>query len=318
MRVAVLIKYVPEVSSDLRFSTDHRVVREASDGTLNELDEHAVEAALRLVAEASGASDVPTGAAPGAGAVSSSNGTTTNEATGPEQDLAGEVIALTMAPEHGSLALRKSFQMGVSRGIRLTDDALVDSDTFGTAAALAAAIRKLGEAAPIDAVVTGIASSDGATGVLAALMAAELGWPLLSYADSVTLDPTTRQLTITRHTDEANEAYRAPLPVVLSVTDAANTVRTPNFKLIMAARKAPIEAWSAAELDLDPELIGAQGSRIAVVDTSRIPPKPPAPTVHDDGAGSGARALLDFLVERDLVEKDLAGNDMAERELVQP
>ena len=292
MRVVVLVKYVPDITSDLRFSTDHRVVREAGSGTLNELDEHAVEAALQLVA-----------AAPD---VVVEKDTTMANATPadapPDETTAGEVIAITMAPDHADLALRKAFQMGATRGIRLTDEALVDSDTFGTTQALTAAIRKLGEVKPIDVVVTGIASSDGATGVLAALIADELGWPLLSFADSVQLDGDA--VTITRHPDEVVETFRAHLPVVLSVTDAANTVRTPNFKLIMAARKAEIETWSLADLDIDADQVGAAGSRIAVVATTRIPAKPEAPRVFDDGAGSGAKALVEFLVEKGLVNHE--------------
>lgn len=286
MRIAVLVKYVPEVTSDLRFSDSHQVVREGSDSTLNELDEHAVEAALELASAADAAAVEP---------VETEGGPAVQAAETKES----EVIALTMAPESGDLALRKAFQMGVGRGIRLTDDALADSDLFGTTLALAAAIRKLGAEQPVDLVVLGMASSDGSTAVLPALLANELGWPKLSFADTVTL--ANGGLNITRHVDEAVETLWSGLPAVLSVTDAANTVRTPNFKLIMAARKTPIEAWSAADLDLDPTLVGNSGSRIAVVETARVPAKPDAEMVYDDGAGSGAAALVDFLVEKELV-----------------
>lgn len=280
MRIVVLVKYVPEVTSDLRFSDARRVVREAGDSTLNELDEHAIEAALSLAAETSPELDAAASDASASG------------------NKASEVIAVTMAPVHGDLALRKAFQMGVGRGIRLTEDGLADSDTFGTALALAAAIRKLGEAEPVDLVVLGMASSDGATAVLPALLANELGWPKLSFADSVNLAD--GALTITRHVDDAVETLRAGMPAVLSVTDAANTVRTPNFKLIMAARKAPIEVWNLSDLDVDPASVGTAGSRISVVETSPVPAKPPAEMVYDDGAGSGAAALVEFLAAKEL------------------
>jgi len=279
VRIAVLVKYVPEVTSDLRFSDTHQVVREGSDSTLNELDEHAVEAALELASAAEAAAPVGVDPTP--------------------ETSASEVIAITMAPESGDLALRKAFQMGVNRGIRLTDDALADSDLFGTTMALAAAIRKLGAEVPVDLVVLGMASSDGSTAVLPALLANELGWPKLSFADSVTL--ANGGFNITRHTDDAVETLWAKLPAVLSVTDSANTVRTPNFKLIMAARKAPIETWNAANLELDPATVGSAGSRISVVETSRVPAKPEAEVVYDDGSGSGAEALVNFLVEKELV-----------------
>lgn len=290
MRIAVLIKYVPEVTSDLRFSDTHQVVRESADSTLNELDEHAIEAALQLASAFDAAS--PSAPEP--------NGRLeTTEVLEPPS----EVIAITMAPASGDLVLRKAFQMGVNRGIRLTDVALADSDLFGTTKALAAAIRRLGTERPVDLVVLGMASSDGSTAVLPALLADDLGWPKLSFADSVTV--ANGGLTITRHADDTLETQWAPLPAVLSVTDAANTVRTPNFKLIMAARKAPIEAWSVVDLDLDPETVGSNGSRIKVVETSRVPAKPPAEMVYDDGAGSGAAALVAFLADKDLIGKEL-------------
>lgn len=62
MRIAVLVKYVPEVTSDLRFSDAHQVVREGSESTLNELDEHAVEAALELAEAAAGEAHPASGA----------------------------------------------------------------------------------------------------------------------------------------------------------------------------------------------------------------------------------------------------------------
>lgn len=267
MRIVVLVKYVPQVDSDLRFTDSHTVLREPAAGTLNELDEHAIEAALQLAATEPGS----------------------------------EVIALAMAPEIGDLALRKAFQFGVDRGIRLTDDGLAGSDTFGTTAVLAAAIRKLGEQSPVQVVVAGMASSDAAGAVVPALLASDLGWPGLTFADAVSVADGGGALTVTRSIDDAVETLQAPLPVVLSVTDSANTVRTPNFKLIMAARAKPIETWTLADLDVDAATVGAAAARTVVVDTARVPDKPTPPVVLDDGSGSGAQALVDFLVEKELV-----------------
>ena len=113
-------------------------MRSPAEGTLNELDENALEAALQLV-----------------------------EAAGE-----GEVVALTVAAPDGDVALRKAFQMGVTRGVRVSDDALAGSDYFGTAAALAAAVRKLEEESPVDLVITGMAALDGLGSVVPVLLAA--------------------------------------------------------------------------------------------------------------------------------------------------
>ncbi len=264
MRIVVLLKYVPDITSDRGFENG-RVVRDPAVGSLNELDENAVEAALQLV-EAQGEGD-------------------------------HEIVAVTLAPATADIAIRKAYQMGVHRGIRITDDALAGSDYFGTTAALAAAVRRLGEEKPVDLVVTGMAALDGLGSVVPALVAEELGWPQLTLAKSVELVDGT--LTITREVDDAYETLAGPLPAVLSVTDTANSPRYPNFKLIMAARTKQVEEWSAADLGLDAGDVGLAGARTVTVEASPRPPRPEVELVVDKG--EGGKALAEFLIRNDLV-----------------
>lgn len=132
-------------------------MRDAVDSTLNEVDENAVETALQLK-EAASAAD-----------------------SGTEH----EVVALTMGPSIAVDAVRRAMQMGADRGVHVCDDALAGADYAVTAAALAAAIRT---EEPVDAVVTGMAALDGLGSVIGSLLAAELGWPQLSVARTVTWD----------------------------------------------------------------------------------------------------------------------------------
>ena len=53
MKIAVLVKYVPDATGPRAFTADHTTDRVGVDGLLSELDEYAVEQALRIV-EASG------------------------------------------------------------------------------------------------------------------------------------------------------------------------------------------------------------------------------------------------------------------------
>ena len=271
MRIVVALKFVPDIASERRFEAS-RLVRDPADGSLNELDENAVEAALRLV-EVAGAE------------------------SGDESVDAHEVIAITMGPDAADLALRKAFQMGATRGIRLSDDALTGSDYFGTTTALAALIRRLGAETPIDLVVTGQIALDSLGAVLPVLLAQDLGWPALTHAKSVELAG--RTLSVERAYDDVVEQAKAELPAVVSVTDSANTVRMPNFKLIMAARTKQIEVVDVAALDLDPDTVGAAGARAVVVQATPAPPRPPCELVVDKG--EGGKALADFLIERELV-----------------
>jgi electron transfer flavoprotein beta subunit len=283
MRVVVTVKYVPDISTERGFQ-DGRVVRDVGEGTLNELDENAVEAALRLVEAERESGSI-----------------------GPDD---GEVVVVTMAGPDGDVALRKAFQLGVDRGIRVTDDALAGSDYFGTAAVLAAAVRKLGEESPVDLVVTGMAALDGLGSVVPTLLGAELGLPTLNLAKKVELAPAggadpsagseqRRVLTITREVDDATERLSAPLPAVLSVTDTANQPRFPGFKLIIAARSKQIEVWSAADLGLDPAVAGTAGARTETLSAAPRPERAEPEIVTDKG--EGGVALADFLIRNDLV-----------------
>ena len=58
VRIVVCVKHVPDIQSERALGPDRRVVRDGGDGTINELDENALEAALALV-EAPGAPSWP-------------------------------------------------------------------------------------------------------------------------------------------------------------------------------------------------------------------------------------------------------------------
>ncbi len=106
MNIVVCIKHVPDSSGTRGFEQDHTVDRQAADGVLNELDEYAVEQALRI-------------------RESQPEGT--------------QVIALTAGPRQAEAAVRKALQMGADRGIQVLDDAVAGSDALATSLVLATA-----------------------------------------------------------------------------------------------------------------------------------------------------------------------------------
>ena len=267
MRIVVCVKHVPDIQAERSLGPDGRVVRDGGDGTLNELDENAVEAALLLV--------------------------DAHRAAGGD----GDVVMLTVGPDDAEDAVRRGLQMGADSGVQVLDDAIAGSDVFGTVTVLAAAIRHLGEQTPVDLVVTGMAALDGMTSMVPAALAAELGLPQLTLAAEVTLDGGT--VRIRRELDSATEVLSAPLPALLSVTDQANEPRYPNFKGIMAARKKPVEVLTLDDLGVEPAAVGSAGARTEVVVTLARPPREHRVLVTDDGT-AGAQ-LAAFLVENKLV-----------------
>jgi electron transfer flavoprotein beta subunit len=265
VRIVVTVKHVPDVQAERALSDDDgRLVRDGGDGTLNEVDENAVEAALVLAEAAGGA----------------------------------EVVALTMGPDDAVDAARRALQMGADRAVHVLDDAAAGSDALGTAHVLAAAVAKIAaDGVRVDLVVTGMATTDGLTSLVPAALAAELGLPALTLATQVTFDG--GALTVRRELDHAVETLRAPLPALVSVTDSANEARYPNFAGIMAARKKPVTVWSLADLGVDPDQVGTAGARVRVLDAAPRPPRTDRVLVTDTG-DAGTR-LAAYLVERKLV-----------------
>ncbi|KRE61321.1 electron transfer flavoprotein subunit beta/FixA family protein [Nostocoides sp. Soil756] len=257
MNIVVCVKYVPDSQSERTFQeSDNTVDREATDGLLSELDEYAVEEALKIV-----------------------------EARG-----GGEVTVLTVGPAAAADAIKKALQMGAHRGVHVQDDAIHGSDAVATSLVLAEAVKKATDGSP-ELVLTGMASTDGTMGVVPAMMAERLGLPQVTYASELTVGDGT--VTIRRDGDTASETVEASLPALVSVTDQINEPRYPSFKGIMAAKKKPVDTWSLADLGLEASQVGLDAAWTTVVTFAQRPPRAQGQIVTDEGEG-GAK-LAEFL-----------------------
>jgi electron transfer flavoprotein beta subunit len=150
MNIVVCVKYVPDATADRTFNAaDSTVDRTSVDGLLSELDEYAVEEALKI------------------------------------RDAGeGEVTVLTVGPERAADAIRKSLQMGADRGIHVIDDAIHGSDAVATSLVLA----KVLDRTSYDIVLCGMSSTDGSMGVVPAMLAERLRLPQLTLASEVNVD----------------------------------------------------------------------------------------------------------------------------------
>lgn len=263
MNIVVCVKYVPDATADRQFESDNTVDRVGVDGLLSELDEYAVEQALQLKEKRDG-----------------------EEIT---------VTALCVGPEKGVDAVRKALQMGADKGVHVVDDAIAGSDAVATSLVLAKAVEKLG---PVDLVVTGMASTDGAMGVLPAMLAERLGLPQVTLASVV--ETQGNQVRIKRDGDNATEVIGATMPLVLSVTDQSGEARYPSFKGIMAAKKKPLETFSLGDLGVDAGQVGLAAAWTAVEETAARPPRTAGEIVKDED-GSGATALVEFLASKKFI-----------------
>jgi electron transfer flavoprotein beta subunit len=150
MKIVVLVKQVPDSSGERHLrDADHTLDRSGANNIINEMDEYAIEEALRL-----------------------------REAYG------GEVIILTMGPQPAAESIRKALSMGPDQAVHVLDDALHGSCALASSAVLAAALREL---AP-DLVLCGAESTDARGQVLPHMLAERLGLAALTGARKLTVD----------------------------------------------------------------------------------------------------------------------------------
>ena len=118
------------------------------------------------------------------------------------------MTVLTVGPEQAADAIRKALQMGADKGVHVVDDAIAGSDALATSLVLAEAIKKIDH----DLVICGMASTDGAMGVVPAMLSERLGVPGVTFGSEITVEGDT--VKIRRDGDTATETVEATAPLV--------------------------------------------------------------------------------------------------------
>ncbi|MEV0900935.1 electron transfer flavoprotein subunit beta/FixA family protein [Actinoplanes sp. NPDC049802] len=149
MNIVVLVKQVPDSGAERTLSADYSVDRASASNVINEMDEYAIEEALKI-----------------------------KEAHG------GEVTVLTVGPAGATESIRKALSMGPDKAVHVQDDALHGSCAVATSKVLAAALRTLGP----DLILSGAESTDGRVQVVPHMLAELLGVAALTGARKLTVD----------------------------------------------------------------------------------------------------------------------------------
>jgi electron transfer flavoprotein beta subunit len=257
MKIVVLVKEVPDTWGDRKLDLETGLAdRGASDAVLDEIGERSLEVALSY-ADANPGTDV---------------------------------VVLSMAPESAQATVRKALAMGAASAVQVVDDALHGADLGLTAEVLAAALTRTG----FDLEITGNLSTDGSGGVMPAMLAELLNLPAALNLTSVTISGDA--VSGVRATDAGTAEVTAPLPAIISITEALPDARFPNFKGIMAAKKKPFETVSLADLGVDPDAPDA--SRSIMVAIAEKPPREAGVKIVDEG--DAGEKLADFLIQNRL------------------
>lgn len=234
MHFVVCIKQVPD-TADVKIDPEtNTLIREGVASIINPFDTYAIEEAVRL-----------------------------------KEKLGGKVTALTMGPPQAEAALKDAISVGVDEGILVSDRAFAGSDTWATSYTLSLALKKIGD---FDLIICGKQASDGDTAQVGPGIAAHLNLPQITYVRKIEEISETR-VAAERLLENGYEVIESPLPAVLTVVKEINEPRIPSLKGKLAAKKAQITHWTAADIGGDPEQLGLNGSPTKVVKIFSPPPR---------------------------------------------
>ena len=159
----------------------------------------------------------------------------------------GKITVLSFGPPSAEDTLRKALAMKAEAAVLVINDGNAHPDPLVVAQVLAAAAKKLGG---FDLILTGRESGDWGAGQTGALLAEELGWPFVSFVDSI--EGREGGVRLRRQTESGFEIVDAATPVVLTITnDEHNVPRIPKVRDVMAAHRQALTTWTAAELGVD-------------------------------------------------------------------
>ena len=220
VHIVVCIKYIPDPEAAFSmFRIDEQAMKIVPASGLKHLvspfDEQAVEAALRV------------------------------REAGNKTEAGTRITVLTLGDEMSRNALKHGLAMGADDGVLLSDGAFDAGDSYATAQALTAAVRKLGA---VDLVLTGRQAADWDAGVVGAGVGELLGMPMLSFARNVSIAD--GRVRVERVLDDGTEIVEVTLPAVVTVSNEIGPPRAPTLRETMRAARKPIVKWSAADLGL--------------------------------------------------------------------
>jgi Electron transfer flavoprotein, beta subunit len=226
MKVIVCYKVVPE-ELKIEVNPDRSLSFKNAEWKLSQYDLNAVEAAMQLV-----------------------------EAVG------GKVSALSVGDEKvDNSKLKKSILARGPEDLYLVkDNQLQGADANQTAAALAAAVTKIG----FDLVLCGEGSADLYAQQVGIQLGEMLKVPVINAVSRIT--PEGGKLVVERTLEDETEVLEVSLPAVLSVTADINVTRLPGMKEILAAGKKPMIEW-------DLHKIGIEHDRPKVLEISTLAPE---------------------------------------------
>ena len=227
MKILVCVKQVPD-TTEVRIDRETNTLqRQDVPSILNPFDRHALEEALRV-----------------------------------KERCGGTVSVLTRGPLQAQEVLKECLALGADEAVLVSDKAFAGADTLATSRTLAAAIAKL---QPAELIFCGKQAIDGDTAQVGPELAEHLNMAQITCVSKLEVFPAERRLIAEREVEDGHEVLELSFPAVLTVSKSLNEPRYPSMKGRLRANKTSIPILTLADLGLQAEETGLQGSPTRVV-----------------------------------------------------
>lgn len=211
MKIAVLIKQVPDTETKIKINSDQSGIDESNiKYIVSPYDEFAIEQALQVKAKVPGS----------------------------------EVYVISLGPDRVVEAIRTALAMGADKAIHI-DTANENLDSYQSAKALSGSLQELGA----DLIFTGKQAIDGDNAQIPQMIAEFMNIPQVMVAEGFELGADNSSAKITRRVSGgAKEVYEISFPVVVGCENGLNTPRYASLPGIMKAKTKPVDKKNASDL----------------------------------------------------------------------
>jgi electron transfer flavoprotein beta subunit len=258
MRYIVCVKEVPE-SNKVKIDNDNnRVIYDKETGMINPFDQFMLEEALKI------------------------------------KKGGDEVLVISIGSLETRTTLLKCLALGADKAILLSDNAFLDSDTFGISYTLAKAIDKIGD---YTIIFCGQQSFDCNTSQVGPELAAHLKIPQITNVEEIQ-NIEEHKVQFKAQTDEGYKILEVELPVLVAgIPPSSFQPSLPPMRNIFAAQKKPFSEWKMDDIDIDKEKWGDRGMLIKIINIYPTPPREKGTIISDE-----PQIAVDKLVE--ILNKD--------------
>ena len=226
MEIIVCIRRVPDLSeAEIEIGRDGISLNDDDlDYDVNEWDNFAIEAAVRL-----------------------------------KEEHGGRVTAMTVGDEDSEEVLRRALAMGADEAVHLMDDAFEGSDALGTATILQRAIA----GRPFDIILTGAISADEARGHVGPMLAALLDIPMVALATDLSVEGGTVTIRHEVE-GGLERITRMDLPALVTCQTGLNEPRYVSIRGIRKVSGMEIPVLEAEDLGLDGSRVGRGAAAVTL------------------------------------------------------